>query len=77
MFILPIFLVISLATVLTLMIFIACKIAITGKIPRSYYTPLEAAYGQDKEFHEEVQQEEQEDEDENGDDKDKNIKYPQ
>lgn len=71
MYIFPILLIISLATVLILMIYIACKIAITGKIPRSYYTPLEAAYGQGKEFHEEVQQEEQEDE--KGDDKNKNY----
>ncbi|WP_174615788.1 DUF3951 domain-containing protein [Virgibacillus ihumii] len=75
--IIPVLLFIAVSFILILMIFIACKIIITGKTPRSYYTPLEAIYGQGKEFQEEVQQEEQEDEDEKGDDKNKNNKYPQ
>lgn len=73
MYIIPTLILIAIGFIFAVMIFIACKILITGKIPKSSYTPLEAAYGQGKEFHEEVQQEEQEDE--KGDDKNKNIKY--
>ncbi|MFC7746893.1 DUF3951 domain-containing protein [Lentibacillus kimchii] len=75
MYIIPILLFIAISSIFILVIFIATKIITTDKIPRSYYTPLEAIYGQGKEFHEEVQQEEQEEEDEKGDDKNKNAEY--